>query len=577
MPLPAVSRWLPWVWSLALSILMLGPALAPGYVLTYDMVWVPDLAFRSDFLGLGSALPRAVPSDAIVSVVDELIPGMVLQKLVLLGSLVLAGVGAARLLPSDRPLAGLAASSLYIWNPYVAERLAIGHWPLLMTVAALPWVLLAARQLPDARSALARIVLWVAFASLSPAGGVLATLFAVGSVVAWSRRRARDTFATLAGCLMVNAPWIVAGALHGGGAVSDPDGVAVFSARGEGWLPLLPTLVGLGGIWNGEVVPASRAGWPALATLVVVGLCWAAGFATWRRATPRPEALVLIGSGVLGLAVGLAGSLAPESVAWWVAHIPGGGLIRDGARFLALLAPLAAVVFGWGVSVLVGAVRWRVLAPALGAVLLLAPAALMPDAGAGLSGRLRAVAYPAEFDIARTALEERTKSASGDLLVLPFSSYRRPDWNDGRRTLDPVGRFMTPNYLASDVLVVSGREVEGEDKRAARVAALLTTETGPDLDAALRGEGIRWVVLDLEAQAAIGSAAPTAEPSGRVVHEGPRLVVWELPGPVAVAERPLRAALMVLAWMVAVATVVVLLGAGVRNVMQSRARMRSER
>ena len=52
------------VWSLVLATLMLGPALAPGYVLSYDMVWVPDLALRPDFWGLGSGLPRAVPSDA---------------------------------------------------------------------------------------------------------------------------------------------------------------------------------------------------------------------------------------------------------------------------------------------------------------------------------------------------------------------------------------------------------------------------------------------------------------------------------------------------------------------------------
>ena len=59
----AVRLW-PWV----LAVLILAPALAPGYVLSYDMVFVPDLALRSDFLGLGTSLPRAVPSDAVVAV-----------------------------------------------------------------------------------------------------------------------------------------------------------------------------------------------------------------------------------------------------------------------------------------------------------------------------------------------------------------------------------------------------------------------------------------------------------------------------------------------------------------------------
>src|SRR4051794_2819986 len=90
-----VTRWLPLSWAVVLTVLLLGPALAPGYVLLRDMVWVPDLALRPDALGLGSALPRAVPSDAVVAVLDEVVPGMLLQKIVLAGALIAAGAGAA--------------------------------------------------------------------------------------------------------------------------------------------------------------------------------------------------------------------------------------------------------------------------------------------------------------------------------------------------------------------------------------------------------------------------------------------------------------------------------------------------
>ena len=78
---PSGPRWLVWlplVWSTALGLLLLGPALGVGYVLSYDMVWVPDLALRQDFLGVGTALPRAVPSDAVVSLLDVLVPGLLL-------------------------------------------------------------------------------------------------------------------------------------------------------------------------------------------------------------------------------------------------------------------------------------------------------------------------------------------------------------------------------------------------------------------------------------------------------------------------------------------------------------------
>jgi hypothetical protein len=92
---------LPVLWALVLALLILWPVLGRGYVLSYDMVWVPDLALRPDFLGLGSALPRAVPSDAVVSVLDEVVPGILLQKVVLVGGLVLGGIGAVHLAPEE--------------------------------------------------------------------------------------------------------------------------------------------------------------------------------------------------------------------------------------------------------------------------------------------------------------------------------------------------------------------------------------------------------------------------------------------------------------------------------------------
>ena len=65
-------------WSLVVALLVLGPGLGDGFLLVRDMVWVPDLALRADVLGLGSGLPRAVPSDAVVAVLDEVVPGLLL-------------------------------------------------------------------------------------------------------------------------------------------------------------------------------------------------------------------------------------------------------------------------------------------------------------------------------------------------------------------------------------------------------------------------------------------------------------------------------------------------------------------
>src|SRR5580693_9385523 len=90
-----------------------------------------------------SASPCAVPSDLVVAAASRVLPADILQKVILLAIFVLACSGAAALLTREPLLARLAAGAFYAWNPYVAERLIIGHWALLLGYAALPWVLRA--------------------------------------------------------------------------------------------------------------------------------------------------------------------------------------------------------------------------------------------------------------------------------------------------------------------------------------------------------------------------------------------------------------------------------------------------
>jgi hypothetical protein len=563
-----VLRAAPSLWSALLAVLMLGGALGPGYVLAYDMVWVPELAMRGDFWGTGSSLPRAVPSDLVVALLDEVVPGMLLQKAVLLGALVVAGTGAARLVRGPGLVGPLAAVTLYVWNPFVVERLGIGHWPLLLTYASLPWIHLCARRLAAGERALPQLVLWLAVASLSPVGGLVAGVLAVAGVAASGRTAVRPLLWTTAAVVAVNAPWVVAGAIHGSATVSDPAAVALFAAQGEGVLPSWAAVLGLGGIWNAEVVPPSRTTWVGLAALVLVVAVCVAGARPWRRAAGRADKIALVVPADLGLVIALAGAVAPEAVGSLVAHVPGAGLLRDGTRFLALVAPLQALLFGLGVARL-AAVPRRTLGVSLGTALVLAPVAVMPDGALGFSGRLDAVAFPGEYATARQALEaSRTAGHEGDVLLLPFTSYRRPPWNDGRRTLDPLGRYFPVDYLASDTLVVSGRQIAGEDLRARRVTRHLATLEGRELERALAQEGVGWVVADDAAAAALAAEGVDDDrygtgvdlPGAEVLHRGSLLTVWALPTPAGDAVRspadrlPLLA-LLALAWSVAAGAV----------------------
>ncbi|MCA0145147.1 hypothetical protein [Blastococcus sp. LR1] len=513
----------PWparVLALAVALLVTGPALAPGFVLLRDMVFVPRQDLDADALGLGGSLPRAVPVDAVMAVLTAVVPGDLLQKLVLVAVVFFAVLGAARAVPPGpdgrRGAAGLVAGLVYGWSPYVAERLLIGHWTLLVAYAALPWVLRQSLRLrAGVPGALPRLLLAVAPAALSPTGSVLAAGLVLATV-----GRARMAIA-LGGVLLLSSPWIVAGAVHPAAGLSDPAGVAAFAARAEGWGGTLLTVLGGGGIWNAATVPGSRASVlvPVLTALLigVAAVGWAARAA---RSGPARGLLLLGGAGVLLACAGTVPG-ASDLLEAAVRTVPGAGLLRDGQKWVAWeLLPLA-IGTGLGAGRLAEVIGsrggGRIARAALAIVLALIPVVALPDLVWGVGGRLQAVDYPADWQRVRDALSGQ----EGDVLVLPFGAYRAFDWNEDRPQLDPASRWLPRPTVTDDELVVGGRPVAGEDERARTVAAA----AGDPAELARLGVG--WVLVE---RGTPGRPVPAAVTRLPVVVDGPDLRLHWVPG-----------------------------------------------
>jgi hypothetical protein len=179
------------------------------------------------------------------------------------------------------------------------------------------------------------------------------------------------------------------------------------------------------------------------------------------------------------------------------------------------------VLVGEGVRVLVR--RAPPAAPAralLAAGLVLLPVAVLPDLAFGVRHRIEPAHYPSAYAAARAELADRP----GDVLVLPLSTYRAPTWNHDALVLDPLGRYLTPDYVASDVLVVDGVPLSGEDPRVAEAAAALGEPTPQGRAEALGALGIGAVVTDLTAP-----GDPPPEVAGATLRQGPDLRVLVLP------------------------------------------------
>ncbi len=535
-------------WVGGLTVLVLAPLVRPGYALTGDMVFAPQHPVVPDAFGLGTALPRAVPVDAVMAGVTTLLDGAIVQRIALASALVLAGLGGARLAtvaldlsPRASRLVAIGGASIMLWNPYVAERLGLGHWSLLLGYGALPWAVAAALSwrgdsaTQGVRTPGLSLMAWTGLAALTPGGGLIG-LLTVLPVLAWpgGRRWGRRVLGYLVGWAVLNAPWWLPGLLAafdgataaiGTSAGSDPQAIDLFAAQGD--TPLGDTalgvavsLVGLGGVWNSEAVPGSRGTIAALVLTAVLVALATAGFPALRRAWGG-GALGLLVAAALGLVLASWGALLPDSLAWLVVHLPGAGLLRDGQRLVAPLAVLLAAGAPRGAHRLGARAADRVARRTLVGGLALLPLLAMPDLAWGVAGRISPVDYPDGWANARTLLvQEAGRGDDTEVASLPWQPFRQFGWNPGRVVLDPAPRFLDRVVRASSDLPVrvggpAGEQVvvEGEDPRARLVGAALqsgrpATETLPPL-------AIGWLMVE--------ESTPGAVPEGLL--EGADLVL----------------------------------------------------
>ncbi|MFA1548506.1 hypothetical protein [Actinomadura chokoriensis] len=516
---------------LGLGLAALGPGLAPGFVLSYDMVFVPDPAFTDLTFGMTGIVPRHVPSDAFVTALAAVVPADIVQKLVLLAVFVMASTSAASLVPSRRLLPRLAAGVCYAWNPFVAERLLLGQWALLLGYAALPWVVAAAARVdePGGGRRLVRTLLPAAvggFAALTVTG-----ITALAVALTTGRARGRAGLQVVAAVVLLSLPWLVPGALRPAGLPGDGAAVDLFASRADTPFGTLGSLLLLGGVWNGETVPRGY-GAPVTATVwllvVVIALIaywkWGRQPVWWRGAAV---------AAVVGFVIAALGAVAAPVLEALIGLWPGFAVLRDGQQYVAPLAVVIAVGVGVAADRAAEA-RWPGVAAAATAV----PVFLLPTLAWGAAGELRAVQYPDGWARARQIIDRDPEQ--GDVLVLPWASYRSYAWNHGRRVLDPLPRYLHRRVIVDDAVIVDGTTVPQEDPRAVRLTPI--AKSGAPPAAALRDEGIRYVVVDAETGA--------IRPSGAAVEvmRSADLVVYRIDGVAEVAGERVPAAPVAAAW-----------------------------
>jgi hypothetical protein len=415
-----------------------------------------------------------------------------------------------------------------VWNPFVVERMALGQWALVTAYAALPWILLAAARYrrTGERGALASVVLWSALASLTPTGGLLALATSLGAGAARSRR----TWWLVAVGVLLQLPWLVPSFVGGAATTADPAGVAVFAPGSDAAGSPALALVGLGGIWDGLSVPATRHSPFALATTALVVLVLVLGLRPWWRVAgdlaPRVAGL---GFGGLSLALLLTTSSGQAALRWAIDTVPGFGLLRDGQK---LLAPFVLLV-GWVLAAAVDGLLTR-LAPqgievvaSLGVLFVLLPVLLIPDGAGKVWSTVRPVTYPSGLAHV-VATVDASPNGTG-VVTLPWRAYRNFSWGSGTTSSDPLLRMLDQPVITSGDLTVGETTVHGESGVATRLGTALAQSSPADV---LPDFGVSWVVVYPDDPAARDLDLTGLEQ----VYSSPEVRLYAVPGAAVVRE-----------------------------------------
>ncbi len=488
-------KWLPYLVYALLSLAILGPLLLPGYILTLDMVFTPEMDFTTQLYGLLESISARAPLFLLMSLVNDIIPAWLLQTVILFLIFFLAGLGAHKLLPisgAGNYFAGL----LYMVNPFTYVRFMAGLWPLLAAYALIPFAVKAFLELLEKGGLRNAIKLTL----LSTLVGVmlvhclflLLLIFLVIFVVKLISERKNSGRLLQVGkyvgisavmFLVLNIYWLIP-VLTAGTTRLEQIGQAdflLFAPKASGGAGVAFALASMHGFWNSGWVYASNfiSFWPVLFVfilfLVVYGL-----LLMFEDKKKRWQGTSLAVVGIVGFffAVGASLDLTKPAFEWLFNNLVFVRGFRDVQKFVVMLCLSYAYLGGLGVGALIADFRRgkrRVLHVGANVfiVLVLVTPLFYSFPIFGSWGQLKATDYPAEWYEVNDYLNQDDDDFN--VLFLPWHLYMDYSWlpNTTKRLASPAQEFFDKPIIRGDNPEIPGKYTDSTNQVSKYVEFLL--------------------------------------------------------------------------------------------------------
>lgn len=445
-----------------LSVLILGGMLAPGYILTLDMVWVDAPSHSWSLDGFNNTAPIYL----LLSGFGLIFPSWVVQKLLLFGLFFSLLYLPYRFLPFissnyGRVFAGL----LYALNPFVYSRLLAGQWEVLLGYAFLPLVLYTLNRLIERRDMKSGLLFGLSLVIIGACSihflylSLVLSIFWLGAHFAKfliiDRKVLSKSFFTacLAGILffiVMSTYWLVPALTREAPLETrfDVTHFEDFSISENHMISAPLNLAVLGGFWAEGEEWRYYFLWPQdqplfwLAAIFILALV-VFGFITLVRDKDKKFiAILLLILGIFSyvLALGAWGGAFHSFNLWFYENIPGWSGLRDSHKIAGVLSLVYVTFAAIAIDKIVILSKknfyfTRTLLP----ILFVLPMLFGMYELFGFRGQLTPVEYPVSWYETKAILEKAPSSEK--ILILPWQGYFSLPFNNQLIVANPTSSF----------------------------------------------------------------------------------------------------------------------------------------
>jgi len=503
----------------SIIIIIFWKILLPGYLLTMDMTFAPDMRV---ILNSSEKFLNFVLVSYLIHLLDLFAPAWVVQKIMLIGLFFSIGWLAFKyLLAEKNNLVRWFTALIYLVNPFVYTRFLAGQWLVLWGYAFLPpllyWLFLF-QEKKDRKSAL-HLFGWLFLIGVFSnhfffmSAFLLAVWFSVFSIknlikkkyfIAW--KMWKNILLGGAMFLVLSSYWLVPALLRKA-PLEQRFGAAhweYFSAGGYKKVSPILNLVSLNGFWGERNVWAKSFLFPQdyetfwIAFLLLAGLIIIGVFGGLLKKEKRLKTIIflIIGFCALVFSAGIGDTIFRSLNFWFFENVPLWSGFRDSQKFSGFLALIYAVFAGLGFSALLDFFERRkfIFRDLIIPLLFLVPFFFGSLMWGGFHQQLSPVWYPQSWFDSKKIIEADTSMKK--ILILPWHGYMSFKFNDNLVIGNPARRFFGEKAIVSRSVEI-GNVYDQENEAEYREIDQAVTDNSSENDVLsfLLSKDIKYVVF----------------------------------------------------------------------------------